>query len=93
MKSPAMEQAPFSAQVDFVRVFYVQLHSSLNGGSLGQGGSDEALPPGAAPLPLGPDPPDPPLEPWPPVPGPVGTLQNVAVISSIQKTPVDGGGA
>ncbi|MGB8628390.1 MAG: hypothetical protein WCD69_03235 [Xanthobacteraceae bacterium] len=72
------------------------MQSSLNGGSLGHGGIDELMPP-ALPLDadtlLVPDPVlnvDTPLDPYPPSLGPLGTLQNVAVISSVQRTPVVG---
>ena len=74
-----------------------QSHSSLNGGSLGHGGKDDVL----APLPPPPDAERPPdaeplldpetlLVPYPFVFGPVTVLQNVAVISSMQKVPVTG---
>jgi hypothetical protein len=79
-----------------------QLHSSLAGGKLPQGEMDEVLLPAPAldpdpaldPEPaLDPDPAldvDPRLDPKPPKFGLVGTLQNVAVISSTQITPVLG---
>jgi hypothetical protein len=79
-----------------------QLQSSFAAGSRMHGGREDALMP-APPLAADPPPPvDPPVDadplvdavpaadPYPFVFGPTGTLQNVAVISSMQKVPVVG---
>jgi hypothetical protein len=78
-----------------------QLQSSFAAGSRMHGGSEDALrlPPLAADPPPPVDPPVnadplvdavPAADPYPFVFGPTGTLQNVAVISSMQKVPVVG---
>jgi hypothetical protein len=70
------------------------LHSSLKGGWDGHGGIDEVLPPPTAAVPPTPAAPVDPaaFRPYPFVFGPVTTLQNVAVISCVQNTPVVGAG-
>lgn len=86
---------PGAAAFDAGSAAFNQLHNSLNGGSAGHDGIDDAPPPGPVLNPLvdplvDPVDPEPLLAPKPPVFGPVTTLQKVAVISSMQNTPVIG---